>query len=84
MTSTHCAEPSPLPRSDRMTPWYEALVKLCFGISNHTCFKKSFQSTNVGYLFLKTGQIFKVNHLKKKTPKNKQNKTSELAVCLLP
>lgn len=66
-----CAEPSPLPRSDRMTPWYEPLVKLCFGISNHTCFKKKhFQSTNVGYLFLKTGQIFKVNHLKKT---NKQN-----------
>lgn len=72
MMSTHCAEPSPLPRCDRMTPWSNFTLAFLTILP----LKKKFKVQMLVIFFSKMGQIFKMNHLKKKPKK--------LAVCLLP
>lgn len=72
MTSTHCAEPSPLPR-------YGTLAKICFGISNSTSLKKKkkFKVQMLVTIFLKWVRFLRWI-TSKKTPK------LQSLQCLLP
>lgn len=66
--NTHYAEPSLLPRNDRMTPWCDTLAKLCFGISNPTSLKKKkFKVKMLVTIFLKQGRFLSWITLKKKS-----------------